>query len=1075
MSKTNFSPSVNIIRDQENPQSYIVTQNSKRTAQTIKERFNSNLHCFNIIGSYGSGKSSFILALQNNLKKKNDFFFTKEESFNGQDNYQFINIIGSFTSIIKTFGNAFNAPNSSSAEEVLEALDNHYKKLQNKNTFLFIFFDEYGKALEHAAKNKPEDKMYFMQQLAEYINDKNIILITTLHQNFAQYGSTLEVHERNEWKKVNGRFQDITFNEPIEQLLYLASDYIKNWGVSNNNNFTNNVNEMILSDKIVSNSLNFNIEFAQKIFPLDLISAYSLTKALQTYGQNERSLFTFLNLRSEDSLYMYSKREKNYTLEDVYNFIYTDFYGYILSNDNPYKNAWSAIQIALEKAEILLTQDIEEAKFILKVIGLLNIFTPAGSPITKKFLLKYSSLSDYNITESLISELERRKIIRFREYDSRYNLFEGTDLDFNQALKDAHDKLPIDFNISKHIEQYYQLPYVCAKSISYKTGTPRYYKYIISEEPILEKPQKEIDGFINLIFSEKNIEKEIQKKSQKDNAIIYAYYKNSKKIKDTLIELEKTNIVLKEQQHDLVAKKELSHMRRALQTTLNKEIIKNLTSKNVIWFCQGENINITSQKELNIELSNLCEKIYHKVPTFKNELINKHKVSTAISTARKSYMRAIINNSDKELLDYPIEKFPAQKTIYLSLLKETGIHRQDRNENWIFDSPNTENKIGESFIPLWKECIKFLKETEQDKTNLKELYNRLENKPFKLKEGFLSFWIPTFLIIQQDNFALFNSNGYIPFITEEVLEIMQKKPEAFSIKAFSVSGIKLDLFNTYRTLINKDSKDISNRNSYVETIRPLFKFYRDLPNYTKVTKNISAKARGFRDAIAKAKDPESAFFESIPKALGYTGIDLRNGDIDLNNYLILLKEAIRELRECEQNLYERLENQITNSLNIKEGSFSKYKNIIEERFSILNINILNDNHKRLVSRLIVPTKDKKHWIDGLTSAILNKKISSFRDEDELSFSINFNKNTRILEKLIPIHELNKTKNDNKVIGFEITQINGESNSERIILNNINTEEILHINSSIDTMLADFNENEQKLILLNKLQELCKHE
>ena len=71
---------------------------------------------------------------------------------------------------------------------------------------MFIFIDEFGKILEHAANNNPEKELYFLQTLAEFVNvsSRNVILITTLHQNFGSYAHKLTETQRNEWLKVKG-------------------------------------------------------------------------------------------------------------------------------------------------------------------------------------------------------------------------------------------------------------------------------------------------------------------------------------------------------------------------------------------------------------------------------------------------------------------------------------------------------------------------------------------------------------------------------------------------------------------------------------------------------------------------------------------------------------------------------------------------------------------------------------------------------------------------------------------------------------------------------------------------------
>jgi hypothetical protein len=54
---------------------------------------------------------------------------------------------------------------------------------------------------------------------------------------------------------------------------------------------------------------------------------------------------------------------------------------------------------------------------------------------------------------------------------------------------------------------------------------------------------------------------------------------------------------------------------------------------------------------------------------FKNELVNKHRISASIHTAKKITLKHLANNWDKENLGFEEAKFPPEKTIYLSLTK----------------------------------------------------------------------------------------------------------------------------------------------------------------------------------------------------------------------------------------------------------------------------------------------------------------------------------------------------------------------------------------------------------------------
>lgn len=174
-----------------------------------------------------------------------------------------------------------------------------------------IVVDEFGKILEYAAKHNPEKELYFLQKLSEFVNipTRNIILITTLHQNFGSYARRLNEYERNEWQKVKGRFKEIVFVEPVEQLLSLTAKQLetrKSIPTSEIESL-NAIYNLGRKCKIISENLHFKT--AEILYPLDPITAVCLTLAIQKYGQNERSLFSFLSSKGKDSVNSFKGNE----------------------------------------------------------------------------------------------------------------------------------------------------------------------------------------------------------------------------------------------------------------------------------------------------------------------------------------------------------------------------------------------------------------------------------------------------------------------------------------------------------------------------------------------------------------------------------------------------------------------------------------------------------------------------------------------------------------------------------------------------------------------------------------------
>ena len=323
----NFTTSVNILRDTERDFHYIPTPNAKLVVSQIVNDFKKGIRSFNIIGTYGTGKSSFLLALEQSIRGGKRYF---DPNFISNPKVDFVKIVGSYTSIVEKFADTFEVnTNKNKHENILSEIFNRYHSLGKNNGVLFIFLDEFGKFLEFAAKHNPETELYFIQQLSEFCNNPkyNIILITTVHQSFESYAFSLTSTQKQEWTKVKGRFREITFNEPVEQLLFLASEYVsENIEAKVSKTAVAKCLKLAASTKAFNFNKDFLNEIATKLFPLDILSANILTLSLQRYGQNERSLFSFLESTDHTGLSKFNKRENPfYNLSCVYDYLNFNF------------------------------------------------------------------------------------------------------------------------------------------------------------------------------------------------------------------------------------------------------------------------------------------------------------------------------------------------------------------------------------------------------------------------------------------------------------------------------------------------------------------------------------------------------------------------------------------------------------------------------------------------------------------------------------------------------------------------------------------------------------------------------
>ena len=983
MAKT-FSLSANIENGFAEGMQYLVTPNAQNAIHNIVNDFRTGIHSFTIIGSYGTGKSSFLLALEADLKKTGkQKYLLDSKNLSDAKSFEIMNIVGDYAEMSTLLSKALNVEGNTTS--ILDSLKDYYSQCQKKGKFLLIVVDEFGKILEHAAKNNPEKELYFLQKLSELVNvpTRQIMLLTTLHQNFGAYAKGLTEEQANEWTKVKGRFKEITFVEPIEQLLYLASTQLKEQGKVNDADNIEPLYELAKETRYVVKD--FPLETAKQLFPLDLFSAYTITTAIQRYGQNERSLFTFLAAKGSNSISEFVPAEHlTYNLQKVYDYVLYNFYSY-LKDANADSMSWSTIQVSIERVEGQDWSNEEEmlqAVQLVKTIGLLNLFGTAGFKLTERNLTDYAreAMAIDNAKE-IIQKLIAKKIIRFAAYKERLMLFEGTDVDLEAEIREAGMMVSRPVTFVDELNVFFNRRISPVKAHFYQKGTPRFFDYMIREEPLDAVPTGDTDGYIELIFStHKKALEEIKKfSSETDHALIFAYFTNTEDIIDHLYNIKKYMYLLERvlDKNDRVAVSEIQKLKEYEETLLNKAISDNLFSyKNrVVWIFGGKEQKVESHRDFNKLLSRVCDEIYCETPVMNNELFNKHKLSGTITAARKSYLTYLTEHYIEENLGFPDDKFPPEKTIYFSLLKNTGLHHAGD----FADKPTNEG-----FLSVWNACENFLKSTENKPRKISELIKLLSVQPYKLKQGLLDFWIPTYLFIRRQDFALYDASkgAFMPEVNMEFFDLLQKHPQDFEVKKFAVDGVKLEFFNQYRRFINLGEEFTITKDSFVETIKPFLSFYVRLDDYTKHTRKFDHESTmRFRNVLAQAKDPEKAFFEDLPEALGFNQEKLKQEEF-IREYCNIINRAIRELRTCYSGLIDRIEERLIDGFDLQLGDYNDYVQEIRNRLAHVKTYLLTDKQREFYHHVMTEYDNRTQWYQSICYTILEQRLDALRDEQE---------------------------------------------------------------------------------------------
>ena len=231
----------------------------------------------------------------------------------------------------------------------------------NDGSGLVLVLDEAGKCLEFAAHDPARGDVQLLQELAEAANrsaERPILFITILHQSIERYAGRLGGAQRNEWAKVQGRFEDIAFQEEADQLLRLiaaAVGHPKSLPKKQNREFVE------LAAQVAEVASGGQTEHASplaeqlsQLFPLHPVSGLLLGPLFRTrLAQNERSLFGFLSSGEPLGFQAHLDQdlgqrvaENLYRVDHLYDYVVSALGTQLYGQDG---RAWAEIDTALRR------------------------------------------------------------------------------------------------------------------------------------------------------------------------------------------------------------------------------------------------------------------------------------------------------------------------------------------------------------------------------------------------------------------------------------------------------------------------------------------------------------------------------------------------------------------------------------------------------------------------------------------------------------------------------------------------------------------------------------------------------
>jgi len=868
---------------------------------------------------------------------------------------------------------------------------------------ILLIIDELGKNLEFSAQNQSLDDLFLLQQLAELPSNKdghNIFIFGLLHQSFIDYGHGLASAQRNEWAKIQGRFEDIPFIESSDRMMRLIGHAIDQ---SSEGFFRSSVLRRARRWKKALSGHDFSISKDDliSIYPLHPLSVLVLPILCTKYSQNDRTLFTFLASSEPGSFTTYlhqtaiaKDNSPSFKLHKIYDY-FVESAGMSVSL-RPQFQRWVEIQSRLADASYL----DPDALLVLKTIGILNLISTTGSLKASRKTVALAMCNDpdddgeLSHWDGIIDKLLQKGFLVWRKRIDELRIWEGSDFDIEKELSDQAHVLNV--SLADLFNEYFPLRPLVVQRHSYQTGTLRYFeRQYFDRIESLDSPNcisPDSDGLICYWVGKERDLKKIERipgKTPNNQPVIIVCASELNVLRiacHEYVALKNVETKSVQLQTDGVARREVGqrilYSQRLLEEALQRSF--NIGYGDAICYGLGERIRLESWSSFQNYLSHTCDNVYYKGPCLWNELINRRELTSQGAAARNKLIEAMLENAGQPRLGL-IGNGP-EYSMFESLLINTGLYAESE-DGWIFSSPpNTDDGI----YHVWKAIEGFCRSAKDAQRNISLLYDELEAPPYGAKKGIIPVLFLSVLLYHNEYISVYIDGTFIPLLGTEHFELLVKKPERFAVKYFEILGVRAEVFRELGKILSADSSKKSQvlRNSTILSIvKPLVRFVKKLPAYTLSTDSrITTDAKAVRKALLEAKEPDQLLFDALPRACGLSPITGKETDAKtiVKAFRKKLVQALSSLQTSYDDMLGHCEQLLKKAFAIRIDS-NEFRGNLRYRAMNLLSQVIEPRLKSFILSCSDIESDNKSWLESILLIISHKPPRSWTDEDVIIY------------------------------------------------------------------------------------------
>ena len=842
---------------------------------------------------------------------------------------------------------------------------------------VLLLVDEMGRFLEYAAANTRNEDPSIFQAVAEISGGRagaNVAVVGFLHHRFVDYVAGMGGWIEAEWSRSSERYEELSFAGSTEQSLFMLARAME--PTAGHSDTVRRRAKGLYGEAVDRGVFAVPrqelVQIAPDLYPLHPAAVAALSWAIRRFGQNERSLFSFLQSLEPASVRRFAHSTEYdagnwYLVPAVFDHLASTVHDSLVGDR---VRRWSLAFDALAAAADLP----DDYRQVLKTVALIAILEPLPGLAANAGTVAWSLAVEESQGQAILDELARRNLIYRRPHRGDYSLWSSSSVDLSRWLDEARTRI----RAPERLEDISALLTTSRPAVAHRhyhqTGTLRTFEVLLWTRGNLG--ERSADGLILVapVYPGEDCTKVLGEAATavEDDplALVCARAVAPEDLK-WAYELAIWSWVrdnCQELRVDELARTEVTERIAAADRAITRAtalLASASSTREETWWYAREPV-VPPREGLSALLSNICDRAYDCAPVLKNELINRTKLSTAVASARTRLLDRMLTSTG--LADLGMDGAPPERTIYLSLFQASRIHQQDGRGKYCFRAPPSEDP--RRWGPVWERIAARLDGGEV--VSFEELMEDLAKPPFGVRADPALLAITAFMLASKDSIAIMERNTFQPDVTVAHFMRLTKSPRNFALKSLRESekhhGLVKALARRLQVIGTCEC-------SVVAVSEKLYTWYNALPTYTLKTASVSDIAATVRAALRKATDPGDLLFRGLPTACGTVA---ENGAVEVDRFVVSLNAALRELANATPSLRKRATTAALRAFGAEDPTALQSR--IQNDYAPHRHDLTDYRLRVFVDRVTSADVSSDRWIDGIAGHLTSQRPDNWTDD-----------------------------------------------------------------------------------------------